>query len=77
MVIAWVITLPAAALVGAVMWWIGNLVGGAVGGILMFVILVAMASAIYIRSRRSSVGAHNVNDEWQDAPRPATQKTNA
>lgn len=77
MVIAWVITLPAAALVGAVMWWIGNLVGGAVGGILMFVILVALAGAIYIRSRRSSVGAHNVNDEWQDAPRPATQKTNA
>ncbi len=43
----------------------------------MFVILVALAGAIYIRSRRSSVGAHNVNDEWQDAPRPATQKTNA
>jgi PiT family inorganic phosphate transporter len=77
MVIAWVITLPAAALVGAAMWWIGSLVGGAVGGILMFVVLIAVASIIYIRSRRSSVGAHNVNDEWQDAERPVEQSTNA
>jgi PiT family inorganic phosphate transporter len=77
MVIAWVITLPAAALVGAVMWWIGNLIGGAFGGILMFVVLIALATLIYVRSRRSSVGAHNVNDEWQDARRPAEQTTNA
>jgi PiT family inorganic phosphate transporter len=77
MVIAWVITLPAAALVGAAMWWIGSLAGGAVGGILMFVVLIAVATVIYIRSRRSSVGAHNVNDEWQDARRPVEQSTNA
>jgi PiT family inorganic phosphate transporter len=77
MVIAWVITLPAAALVGAAMWWIGSLVGGAVGGILMFAVLIAVATVIYIRSRRSSVGAHNVNDEWQDARRPVEQSTNA
>jgi PiT family inorganic phosphate transporter len=77
MVIAWVITLPAAALVGAVMWFLGNLVGGAGGGILMFVILLALATLIYIRSRRNSVGAHNVNDEWQDTARPAKQTTKA
>jgi PiT family inorganic phosphate transporter len=77
MVIAWVITLPAAALVGAAMWWIGSLAGGAVGGILMFVVLITVATVIYIRSRRSSVGAHNVNDEWQDARRPVEQSTNA
>ena len=28
MVVAWFITLPMAALVGAAMWWIGNVVGG-------------------------------------------------
>jgi PiT family inorganic phosphate transporter len=77
MVIAWVITLPAAAAVGAVMWWIGNIVGGALGGILMFALLIALAAVIYIRSRRSSVGAHNVNDEWEDAKRPAPQTTDA
>jgi PiT family inorganic phosphate transporter len=77
MVIAWVITLPAAALVGAVMWWLGSLVGGAFGGIVMFVILLTAAALIYLRSRRNSIGAHNVNDEWQDAGRSAKQKTNA
>jgi PiT family inorganic phosphate transporter len=77
MVIAWVITLPAAALVGAAMWFLGNLVGGAGGGILMFVILLALAAVIYLRSRRNTVGAHNVNDEWDDAGRPAKQTTNA
>ncbi|MCJ1673893.1 inorganic phosphate transporter [Rathayibacter sp. VKM Ac-2929] len=73
MVIAWVITLPAAALMGAVMWWIGHLVGGAAGGIPMTAVLVAVAVFIYVRSRRDSIGAHNVNDEWSDAGTAAKQ----
>ncbi|MCJ1698559.1 inorganic phosphate transporter [Rathayibacter festucae] len=73
MVIAWVITLPAAALMGAVMWWIGHLVGGAGGGVLMTAVLVAVAVFIYVRSRRDSIGAHNVNDEWSDAGTAAKQ----
>jgi PiT family inorganic phosphate transporter len=77
MVIAWVITLPAAGLAGAVMWWMGHLVGGAGGGILMFVVLVAAALLIYLRSRRDSIGAHNVNDDWQDRSRSPKQTTNA
>jgi PiT family inorganic phosphate transporter len=78
MVIAWVITLPAAGLVGAVMWWLGNLLGGgAVGGGLMVAILAAAALAMYLRSRRDAIGAHNVNDDWQDAGRAAKQTTNA
>jgi PiT family inorganic phosphate transporter len=77
MVIAWVITLPAAALVGAVMWWLGHLVGGGAGGILMVAVLAGVALAIYLRSRRDSIGSHNVNDEWQDAPRRTTQSTAA
>jgi PiT family inorganic phosphate transporter len=77
MVIAWVITLPAAGLAGAVMWWLGHLIGGAGGGILMFVVLVAAALLIYLRSRRDSIGAHNVNDDWQDRSRSPKQTTNA
>jgi PiT family inorganic phosphate transporter len=77
MVIAWVITLPAAGLAGAVMWWMGHLIGGAGGGILMFVVLVAAALLIYLRSRRDSIGAHNVNDDWQDRSRSPKQTTNA
>ena len=35
MLVAWCITLPSAAVVGAVMWWIGHLVGGIAGGIVI------------------------------------------
>jgi PiT family inorganic phosphate transporter len=78
MVIAWIITLPAAGLVGAVMWWLGNLLGGgAIGGGLMVAVLAAAALVMYLRSRRDAIGAHNVNDDWQDAGRAAKQTTNA
>lgn len=77
MVIAWVITLPAAGLTGAIMWWLGHLVGGAGGGILMVAVLVAAATFIYVRSRRDAIGAHNVNDEWHEGDRSAKQTTSA
>jgi PiT family inorganic phosphate transporter len=32
---------------------------------------------MYVRSRRDAIGAHNVNDDWQDAGRAAKQTTNA
>jgi PiT family inorganic phosphate transporter len=71
MVAAWLITLPAAAVVGALMWGIGHLLGGGLTGALaVFVILLAAAGAMYLRSRRAPVNHDNVNDEWEDA-RPA------
>ncbi|MFD1713713.1 anion permease [Amnibacterium flavum] len=76
MIIAWVITLPAAGLVGAAMWWIGHLAGGVIGGVIMVVILAGLAVFMYLRSRLNSVGAHNVNDEWDDAPK-SRQTTSA
>jgi PiT family inorganic phosphate transporter len=68
MVAAWLITLPAAAVVGAVMWWIGNLIGGAAGALVIFVVLLALAAYMYLRSRRTPVDHTNVNDEWEAAP---------
>jgi PiT family inorganic phosphate transporter len=68
MVAAWLITLPAAAIVGAVMWYIGDIFGGLAGAILDFVILVAFAAFMFIRSRRTPVDHNNVNDEWDGAP---------
>ncbi|MEV4642267.1 inorganic phosphate transporter [Actinoplanes sp. NPDC049548] len=68
MVAAWLITLPAAAVVGAFTWWIGHLLGGGLAGALaVFVILVVAASLIFLRSRRMPVDHENVNDEWEDA----------
>ena len=66
MVVAWLLTLPAAAIVGGVMWVIGHLFGLAVGSVVEFVVLAAVAGYLFARSRRQPVGAHNVNDEWAD-----------
>jgi inorganic phosphate transporter, PiT family len=71
MVAAWLITLPAAAVVGATMWAIGNLVGGFAGAVVIFLLLVAAAGGMYLWSRRTPVGHHNVNDEWDGAATPA------
>ncbi|AEV82987.1 inorganic phosphate transporter [Actinoplanes sp. SE50] len=74
MVAAWSITLPAAALVGAVMWWLGDLVGGLGGALLIFAVLVALSVFMYLRSRREPVDQHNVNDEW-DTPAARPRET--
>jgi inorganic phosphate transporter, PiT family len=69
MVVAWIITLPMAGLVGAITWWIGNLVGGGVAGALVIVVLlVAAASFIFFRAHHQPVTSDNVNDEWSGAP---------
>ena len=70
MVAAWLITLPSAAIVGAIMWYIGNVFGGLGGAIVDFVILVALAAFMYLRSRKAPVSHNNVNDDWEDAPAP-------
>jgi PiT family inorganic phosphate transporter len=54
--------------VGGVMWWIGDLLGGLLGALLIFGLLIVAATAIYLRSRRAPVNHTNVNDEWQEAP---------
>ena len=66
MVAAWLITLPAAGLVGAVMWYVGHLLGGALGPIVVVLILAALSGYMWMRSRRQPVNAGNVNDEWDD-----------
>jgi inorganic phosphate transporter, PiT family len=76
MLVAWCITLPSAAVVGAVMWWVGHLVGGIAGGVVITGILVALSVWMYSRSRSTAVDSHNVNAEWEGTParsrRPAT-----
>ncbi|HZC51551.1 MAG TPA: anion permease [Mycobacterium sp.] len=69
MVAGWLVTLPAAAIVGAVVWYIGHVfgttgAGSAIGSLVEFAILVGLCGYMYLRSRRQPVGAHNVNDSW-------------
>jgi PiT family inorganic phosphate transporter len=70
MVVAWVITMPAAGITAAVMWWLGHLLGGIAGAILMVAILIGFSGYMWVRSRRAPINPENVNDEWQDTPRP-------
>ena len=78
MLMSWAITLPAAALAGAVMWLVGHLLGGLFGALAIFVILLAAASWMYLHSRKSAIDHSNVNDEWVEnvtAPRPLAATT--
>ena len=68
MVSAWLITLPCAAFVGFATWWLAHGVSSftnvATGAIVDFVLLLAMAGLIVIRSRMNPVDASNVNNDW-------------
>ena len=72
MVVAWVLTLPAAALVGAVTYGVAAGIGGFAGALVVFVIMVGLAGYMWHRSRQAPVGHDNVNDEWAGAQEPAT-----
>jgi len=65
MVVAWLVTLPLAGLVGAVTYWIVHLIGGYPGAIIGFGLLAAVSTLIYIRSRKTKVDHNNVNAEWE------------
>jgi PiT family inorganic phosphate transporter len=61
MVIVWVLTLPAAAIVGALS---GRLASTGTWGIVVVALLgIVAAGAIYLRSRRDAIHAGNINDE--------------
>src|SRR5699024_12398856 len=71
MAIAWVITLPAAGLVGAVCWALAHFIGGATGVIVVFAILLTMAGWMWNRSRRHAVTPDNVNADRSTDTTPA------
>jgi len=64
MAAAWLITLPSAGIVGAITYFIVHGIGGYAGICIGFALLVAVATAVYLRSRRAPVNPNNVNDEW-------------
>jgi inorganic phosphate transporter, PiT family len=64
MVVAWLITLPSAALVGATCWWISHTLGGYVGVGVVFAGLVAAAISMFLHARKTAINAGNVNADW-------------
>ncbi|WP_232733949.1 inorganic phosphate transporter [Kitasatospora sp. CB02891] len=75
MVAAWLLTLPAAALVGAVAYWIANGIGGTAGVVVIFVALVLASVALFVASRHPAVTAENVNAAWTGTVAPEPTRT--
>jgi PiT family inorganic phosphate transporter len=71
MATAWLFTLPAAAVVGAVSYYLAHGIGGTGGAIVLLLILIAIATGIYVRSRKTAVSHDNVNAEWTGGVAPA------
>lgn len=67
--IAWLITLPCAGVVGAIMYLIGAALGAVAGPLAVFAILLGLALWMYLHSRREPINPDNVNDEWEPAAR--------
>lgn len=68
MAVAWLVTLPAAGLVGALMFWVGHGIGAVtaplVGSIVIFAILVALSFYMWRRAQQQKVDHTNVNADW-------------
>ena len=69
MAVAWLITLPAAALVGALSYWLSYLIKDVTGSRLagdgvIFVILVALSFFMWWRAQQQKVDSSNVNADW-------------
>lgn len=65
MVVAWLVTLPLARLVGAFTYGLVHFIGGYPGAILGFALLWLTATAIWLRSRRAPIDHTNVNADWE------------
>jgi PiT family inorganic phosphate transporter len=71
MAVAWLITLPAAALVGALAFWLSHGIAGLssalLGDIVIFLILVALSGYMYWRAQQQKVDSNNVNADWDSS----------
>ena len=65
MATAWLITLPAAGLVGALTYFLVHGIGGFAGPLVGFVALIAAMVPIWLKSRKPPIDHKNVNDAWQ------------
>ena len=80
MVIAWVVTLPAAAAIVAITWLIGTGLNNLtnthyVGELVVFLILLAFSIWMWRHSQKDAVDASNVAADWNDTKGGETEKT--
>lgn len=72
LVALWLITLPAAALVGAAAWLGARLIGGVQGVAVVFVMALIIALELYVAADLKPVNASNVNAVWRSEPEPSS-----
>ena len=72
MVVAWLLTLPASGLVGAVTFVVADAIGGLTGIAAVFLLMLGVAAAMWARARKAPVTSDNVNQEWADQVAPQT-----
>lgn len=70
MLVAWLTTLPAAALTGAVTWIIADILGAGLGGMTITLLMVGIAGLMFARAQSRPIGSHNVNQEWEPTRQP-------
>ena len=68
MVVSWLITLPAAALVGAAMWLIAHLIGGGAGAVVITLLLALASWYMWHHASKAPVNPSNVNADWESQP---------
>lgn len=69
MLLAWIVTLPAAGAVGAVCFLVAGLFGHLVGSIVITAVLIVACAAMWLRSRQSHVDHANVGADWDAMPK--------
>jgi PiT family inorganic phosphate transporter len=62
--IAWIVTLPAAALVGALTYWLVDSLGSMAGVLVTGIVAAGICVVIMRKAREDAIDASNVNDEW-------------
>lgn len=82
MVVAWLITLPAAAIVGALTWLIGhglNALTGTqfVGELTVFALLVIFCFLMWRHSQKDNIDASNVTGDWDEKEGAAVTSADA
>jgi PiT family inorganic phosphate transporter len=71
MAAAWLITLPAAGLVGALSFWLSHSIASfsspLFGDIVIFAILIGLSGFMYWRAQQQKIDQNNVNADWDES----------
>lgn len=73
--VAWLITLPSAALMGAACWAVAHYIGGLPGVLVVFVALISLSAWMFLHSRKQPVDPSNVNADWEEGAVPTKAET--